>query len=73
MIPRSPGLTYLFALVTSLSAALACYVLTAQVNQVFGSMLFVALPFGMSFWLAFCMTYHQPALRFRWRGSTARA
>lgn len=65
MIPRAPGLAYLFALVTSLGAALACYVLTAQVNQVFGSMLFVALPFGMSFWLAFCMTYHQPSLTFK--------
>ncbi|MDB4965480.1 MAG: Polyketide cyclase / dehydrase and lipid transport [Myxococcales bacterium] len=65
MIPREPGLAYLFAVVTSLAAALGCYVLTAQVNQLFGSMLFIALPFGMSFWLAFCMTYHRPSLKFK--------
>jgi uncharacterized membrane protein YhaH (DUF805 family) len=66
MIPRTPGLAYLFAFGTSLGAALVAYVLTAQVSQVFGTMLFVALPFGMTFWLAFCMTYHQPTLAF-WR------
>jgi len=61
MIPRRAGLAYLFGLGSSLTAALIAYVITVQVSSSFGTMLFVALPFGMGFWSAFSITYHEPA------------
>ncbi len=61
VIPRSQPLAYLFALSTTLGMGLLCYIITVQVNSVLGTGLFIGLPFGMGFWVAFCMTYNRPS------------
>jgi hypothetical protein len=62
-IPRSAGLAYLFAVLSSASMGLFCYVVSAQVSAPLGAMMFVGLPFGMAFWTAFCVSYHLPTTR----------
>ncbi len=57
VIPRSKGLAYLLGMLMSLIMGLGCYVIVAQVNASFGSMLFIGLPFGMGFFTAFCTSY----------------